>query len=100
MASNSQKAMAARGAQPKQQQSQRRQPDFVFRAKVREETKDGTRIRWIPNVGAMWSAKLKDGTPMWSVRLNSIPVGQVVGMIAVPPLTPENVDEDAPADSE
>ena len=40
---------------PMKEPPEKRQPDFVIRAKVREETKDGSRMRWM-TIGAMWSA--------------------------------------------
>ena len=42
---------------PVKEQPAKRQPDYVIRAKVKEETKDGSRMRWT-TIGAMWSADL------------------------------------------
>ena len=78
---------------PMKEQPAKRQPDFVIRAKVREETKDGSRMRWM-TIGAMWSAKLANGKMGWSFKINSLPPGWSGDGLAMPPLPPGEQEEE------
>lgn len=69
------------------EQPAKRQPDFNIRAKVREETRDGTKVKWV-TIGVMWSADLGNGKKGWSLKINSLPPGWNGDGLAMPPLPP------------
>ena len=68
---------------PKQPEAEdaKRQPDFVVRAKL----KDGV---WT-NIGAAWSAQLKDGVVGYSLKITNMPVGWNGDALLMPPLAKE-----------
>ena len=74
--------------------SAKRLPNFNIRAKVKEETRDGTKIRWV-TIGAMWEADLGDGKMGWSIKINSMPPGWLGDALAMPPLPPGETEKEA-----
>jgi len=60
----SEDAMAfTKKAAPKPVEAEKRKPDFVVRAKVREDV-------WV-TIGAAWSAQLKGGVTGYSLKINT-----------------------------
>ena len=68
-------------AAPKQVETEKRKPDFVVRAKV----KDGV---WV-TIGAAWSAQLKDGVTGYSLKINTFPAAWNGDALLMPPLETE-----------
>ena len=67
---------------PKQPEAEaKRHPDFVVRAKL----KDGVRT----NIGAAWSAQLKDGVVGYSLKITNMPVGWNGDALLMPPIAKE-----------
>jgi hypothetical protein len=64
--------------------SQKRQPDFNIRVKIKEASDDEKEV-WM-TIGAMWSAKLSDGKTGWFMRFNSFPPLWNGDALAMPPL--------------
>lgn len=68
---------------------ERRQPDFVVRAP--DSSKRG---RWV-TLGAAWQTELRDKSIGYSIKLNSIPVGEWDGtLMLLPPLQGREDDAD------
>ena len=65
----------------KKEEPEKRKPDFVVRAKV----KDGV---WV-TIGAAWSAQLKDGVVGYSLKLNTFPANWSGDALLMPPLETE-----------
>lgn len=81
---------AERATQTPRQQGERRKPLYVVRA-----PDPNTRGRWV-TLGYAW--RRKNGEEGFSVKLNSIPVGNWDGaLVLLPPLLNEEVP-DQPAD--
>ena len=57
---------------------EKRRPDFVVRAKVKDDV-------WV-NIGAAWSAQLKDGVVGYSLKITSVPTGWNGDALLMPPL--------------
>jgi hypothetical protein len=62
-------------------ESEKRKPDFVVRAKVKEDV-------WV-TIGAAWSAQLKDGVTGYSLKINTFPVQWNGDALLMPPLATE-----------
>ena len=71
-----QKKAASKPAEP-----EKRKPDFIVRAKVR----DGV---WV-TIGAAWSAQLKDGVTGYSLKINTFPANWSGDALLMPPLETE-----------
>jgi len=68
-------------APPKKEEVvEKRRPDFVVRAKVKEDV-------WV-TIGAAWSAKLKDGVTGYSLKINTFPAAWNGDALLMPPLEP------------
>lgn len=67
--------------------TERRQPDFVVRAP--DATKRG---RWV-TVGVAWQTELRDRSTGYSIKLNSIPVGDWDGTLMLLPPLADREDE-------
>jgi len=71
------------------QQQERRQPDFVVRAP--DSSKRG---RWV-TVGVAWQSELRDKSIGYSIKLNSIPVGEWDGtLMLLPPFNEREEESD------
>jgi hypothetical protein len=68
-------------APPASEETEKRRPDFVVRAKV----KDGV---WV-TIGAAWSAQLKDGSTGYSLKINTFPAAWNGDALLMPPLATE-----------
>ena len=66
---------------------ERRQPDFVVRAP--DSTKRG---RWV-TLGVAWTTELRDKSTGYSIKLNSIPVGEWDGTLMLLPPFAEREEE-------
>ena len=63
--------------QQRQAEPDKRQPEFVIRAKVGD---------YWQTIGAAWTAKLKDDAEGLSVKINMIPTGWNGDCLMMPPL--------------
>jgi hypothetical protein len=59
----------------------KRKPDFVVRAKVKDDV-------WV-TIGAAWSAQLKDGVTGYSLKINTFPAAWNGDALMMPPLETE-----------
>jgi hypothetical protein len=62
-------------------ESEKRKPDFVVRAKVKDDV-------WV-TIGAAWSAQLKDGVTGYSLKINMVPMQWNGDALLMPPLATE-----------
>ncbi len=88
MASNSQKAVANIERPERASDSGKRMPDFNIRVCVKKATRT-TQAVWV-TVGAMWSAKMADGSMGWTIKFNQFPPaflseGDALAMVPLPP---------------
>lgn len=60
---------------------EKRKPDFVVRAKVKEDV-------WV-TIGAAWSAQLKGGVTGYSLKINTFPAQWNGDALLMPPLETE-----------
>ena len=65
-------------AAPKKEEAVKRKPDFVVRAKVKDDV-------WV-TIGAAWSAQLKDGATGYSLKINTFPANWSGDALLMPPL--------------
>jgi uncharacterized protein (DUF736 family) len=65
-------------AAPKKEEHEKRKPDFVVRAKVKDDV-------WV-TIGAAWSAQLKGGTTGYSLKINTFPAQWNGDALLMPPL--------------
>ena len=72
-------AIGKRAAPAKE--AEKRKPDFVVRAKVKEDV-------WV-TIGAAWSAQLKGGVTGYSLKINTFPANWSGDALLMPPLEPE-----------
>jgi uncharacterized protein (DUF736 family) len=63
------------------QKEEKRRPDFVVRAKVKDSV-------WV-TIGAAWSAQLKDGGTGYSLKINTFPAQWNGDALLMPPLEEE-----------
>jgi hypothetical protein len=62
-------------------EAEKRKPDFVVRAKVKEDV-------WV-TIGAAWSAQLKGGVTGYSLKINTFPAQWNGDALLMPPLETE-----------
>ena len=63
---------------PKKEEAEKRRPDFVVRAKVKDDV-------WV-TIGAAWSAQLKGGVTGYSLKINTFPAQWNGDALLMPPL--------------
>ena len=63
---------------PKKEEAEKRRPDFVVRAKVKDDV-------WV-TIGAAWSAQLKGGVTGYSLKINTFPAAWNGDALLMPPL--------------
>lgn len=68
-------------AAPAAKEAEKRKPDFVVRAKVKDDV-------WV-TIGAAWSAQLKDGATGYSLKINTFPAQWSGDALLMPPLETE-----------
>ena len=68
-------------AAPRKEETEKRKPDFVVRAKVKDDV-------WV-TIGAAWSAQLKDGATGYSLKINTFPAQWNGDALLMPPLPTE-----------
>ena len=68
-------------AAPQKVESEKRKPDFVVRAKAKDDV-------WM-SIGAAWSAQLKGGATGYSLKINVFPAGWNGDALLMPPLETE-----------
>ena len=68
-------------AAPKKKEAEKRKPDFVVRAKVKDDV-------WV-TIGAAWSAQLKGGVTGYSLKINTFPAQWNGDALLMPPLPTE-----------
>lgn len=68
-------------AAPKPAEAEKRKPDFIVRAKVKDDV-------WV-SIGAAWSAQLKGGVTGYSLKINTFPANWSGDALLMPPLEPE-----------
>jgi hypothetical protein len=73
----------AKKAKPEERQPDRRQPDFIVRAKQSPDSD-----YWV-TIGAAWSAKFKDGQTGYSVKINNMPINWDGYCLFMKPLEPK-----------
>jgi hypothetical protein len=62
-------------------EAEKRKPDFVVRAKVKDDV-------WV-TIGAAWSAQLKGGATGYSLKINTFPAAWNGDALLMPPLPEE-----------
>jgi hypothetical protein len=65
-----------------EEKAEKRQPDFVIRAKQSPDSE-----YWV-TIGAMWKANLKDNKEGWSIKINNAPMNWNGDALAMEPLPP------------
>ena len=74
-------AQMAIGKKAAPAREEKRKPDFVVRAKVKEDV-------WV-TIGAAWSAQLKGGVTGYSLKINTFPAQWNGDALLMPPLETE-----------
>ncbi len=74
-------AQMAIGKKAAPAKEEKRKPDFVVRAKVKEDV-------WV-TIGAAWSAQLKGGVTGYSLKINTFPAQWNGDALLMPPLETE-----------
>jgi hypothetical protein len=74
-------AQMAIGKKAAPAKEEKRRPDFVVRAKVKEDV-------WV-TIGAAWSAQLKGGVTGYSLKINTFPAQWNGDALLMPPLETE-----------
>jgi len=74
-------AILKKAPAPKKEEAGKRRPDFVVRAKVKEDV-------WV-TIGAAWSAQLKGGVTGYSLKINTFPAAWSGDALLMPPLETE-----------
>ena len=62
-------------------EAEKRRPNFVVRAKVKDDV-------WV-TIGAAWPAQLKGGVTGYSLKINTFPAGWNGDALLMPPLEAE-----------
>ena len=82
MTGESEVAQMAIGKKAAPAKEEKRKPDFVVRAKIKDDV-------WV-TIGAAWSAQLKGGVTGYSLKINTFPAQWNGDALLMPPLeTPE-----------
>jgi hypothetical protein len=74
-------AQMAIGKKAAPKEAEKRKPDFVVRAKVKDDV-------WV-TIGAAWSAQLKGGVTGYSLKINTFPAQWNGDALLMPPLPTE-----------
>lgn len=70
----------AKPAPKKEAEPEKRRPDFIVRAKVKDDV-------WV-SIGAAWSAQLKGDVTGYSLKINTFPANWSGDALLMPPLDP------------
>jgi hypothetical protein len=74
-------AFVKKAAQKPAEPAEKRKPDFVVRAKVKDDV-------WV-TIGAAWTAQLKGGVTGYSLKINTFPANWSGDALLMPPLEKE-----------